>query len=172
MVEEFDPRRGYGKEWQLQKCFGRSPTSDELSKYAQSRPTAASGGPQANFDRADIETGTLRLILEDDIKAVFEAEFRTAASGPDKMLGHLKLQLSIRKSPAFVESTRLTLKEPYWPVLGVKMSELQVDSTYAPPHDGNPSLPTSVRSHFSGHILLFPKQETLQIEYTNFQQTR
>jgi hypothetical protein len=143
-----------------------------LEKYAQSRPAAGSGGTQANFQKDDIEPGSLKLIGEDDTSARFAAEFREQSSGPDKMLGHLKVTLTVRKQPAFVAGYALELKEPYWPVLGVKMNQLRIEARFNPPSGDRPSLPASVESHFAGRILLFANEEKLRLIYSEFSPTR
>src|SRR6478735_335210 len=62
MTEHFDPSRPTGGQWTLRQLQGRNPTSDELEKYIQSRPAAGSGGTQANFQKDDIEPGSIKLL--------------------------------------------------------------------------------------------------------------
>ena len=168
LVESFDPSRPPGGQWNLLQCRSRNPTAEELEKYAQSRPTADSGGPQSNFQKADIEPGSLQLVTEDAERAEFLGGFREEASGADKMLGHLKLRLIVSKKISCVEKCVLELREPYWPVLGVKMNELRVETTFSPPAEGRPSLPIAQESHFRGRILLVPTEEKLQVAYRDF----
>jgi len=172
MVEQFDPSRPPGGLWALRQLQGRAPTADEMEKYIQSRPAAGSGGTQANFQKEDIEPGSLKLIEENETRASFSAAFREQSSGPDKMLSHLRLTLTISKHPAYVERYVLDLAEPYWPVLGVKMNQLRIEATFSPPTAERPSLPVSAESHFLGRILLFANEEKLRLVYSEFTPAR
>jgi hypothetical protein len=168
MVEHFNPTRPPAGQWALHQLQGRSPTAEELEKYTQSRPAAGSGGAQANFQRDDIEPGSIALIEEDNTRATFAAAFREQSSGPDKMLGHLRVTLTVNKQPAYIEKYVLDLKEPYWPVLGVKMNQLRIEARFSAPDGDQPSLPVSVESHFTGRILLFANEEKLRLIYREF----
>ena len=172
LVESFDPSRPPGGQWNLLQCHSRNPTTEEFEKYTQSRPTADSGGPQSNFQKADIEPGSLQLVIEDAERAEFLGGFREEASGADKMLGHLKLRLIVSKKLSCVQKYVLELKEPYWPVLGVKMNELRVETTFSSPTEDRPSLPITQESHFRGRILLVPTEEKLQVAYSDFRAIR
>jgi hypothetical protein len=168
MVERFDPARPPGRQWSLEQWRGRAPTADELEKYARSRPDAATGGARANFHRDDIEPGSLRLTREDAEWAEFTGAFREQATGPDKMLGHLRLRLFVNKAGAYVGKYQLELIEPYWPVLAVKMNELFVEATFDAPEGAGPALPSAQTSRFAGRILLIPKKENLALIYSDF----
>lgn len=168
MVERFDATRPAGGQWSLLQLTGRAPTADELEKYAQSRPTPGSGGPQSNFQKTDIEPGSLKLVREDDRFAEYDAAFRDQASGADKMLGHLRLRLVVDKAAAYVAKTILTLTEPYWPVLTVKMNELKVETSYQPPRGEGPCLPAGQKSDFRGRMLLIATEERLELIYSDF----
>lgn len=172
VVEQFNPARPPGGQWSLIQLQQRSPTAAELEKYAKSRPTADSGGPQSNFQRADIDPGSLKLVSEDANRAEFLGTFREESSGADKMLGHLNVRLVVSKQSSYVEKCTLELKEPYSPVLGVKMNGLRVETTFSPPESGRPSLPLTQQSHFTGRILLFSTEEKLQVAYADFSPVR
>ena len=168
MAEHFDPSRPPGGQWTLRQLQGRSPTSEELEKYAQSRPAAGSGGTQANFQKNDIEPGSLKLREENETSATFSATFREQSSGADKMLSHLHVTLMVNKQSAYVERYILELTEPYWPVLGVKMNQLRIEARFSAPSGESPSLPISLESHFTGRILLFTNEENLRLTYSEF----
>lgn len=168
MVEFFDPSRPPGGQWKLRQLQGRSPTTEELEKYAQSRPAAGSGGTQANFKKDDIEPGSLKLIEENETRATFSATFREQSSGPDKMLSHLRLTLTVNKPQAYIEGYVQELTEPYSPVLGVKMNQLRIQATFSAPSEGRPSLPVTSESHFTGRILFFANEEKLRLIYSEF----
>ncbi len=168
MIERFDPARPPDSQWKLRQFQGRNPTADETEKYAQSRPSAGSGGMQANFQKDDIEPGSIKLIREDETRAEFEAQFRAESGGADKMLGHLQLKLTVNKQLAYIERYALSLKEPYWPVLAVKMNDLQIEATFSVPTATQPSLLASVESHFIGRILLISNEEKLRLIYSEF----
>ena len=171
MIERFDPARPPGTQWSLRTFEGRAPTADELEKYAQSRPSADSGGMQANFKKGDIEPGSIKLVREDEARAEFEAKFRDEAGGADKMLGHLQLKLIVNKHLAYIERYVLELTEPYWPVLSVKMNTLRIEAAFSAPTDTRPSLLDSVESHFAGRVLLISNEEKLHLIYSEFSRT-
>lgn len=168
MVERYDPARPPAAQWSLVEWLGRAPDADEAAKYARSRPQSSAGGAQANFNRTDIEPASLRLIREDDRVAEWAAEFRETSTGPDKMLGHLHLTLTVDKLTPHVAAYTLELKEPYWPVLGVKMLALRVEVRFLAPADGRPALPERQTSRFAGRILFIPTEENLELLYSDY----
>ncbi len=172
VIESFDPSRPPGGQWNLRQLRGRAPTAEELEKYAQSRPTADSGGLQSNFQRNDIEPGSLHLVTEDGERAEFLGGFREESGGADKMLGHLQLRLFVSKQQAYVEKCVLELKEPYWPVLGVKMNSLRVETRFSAPSADHPSLVLGQTSHFTGRILLIRTEEKLELAFSDFRTTK
>jgi len=171
MVERFDPARPAGSQWTLLQNQGRAPTADEMTKYASSRPPGSPVGPQANFEKADIEPGSLSLIHEDADRAEFKGAFREGSSGADKMLGHLVLRLIVAKKQPHVEKYTLSLSSPYNPVLGVKMNELQVEAAFRPPSTDRPALLYSHTSRFSGRVLLIPTEENLRVTFSDFRRS-
>lgn len=164
VTERFNPARPPAAQWTLLETEGRAPTPDETEKYLRARATTP-GGMQPNFERADIEPGSLTLVREDDTHAEFAGSFRETSLGPDKMLGHLKLILSVDKGTAHVSAYTLELKEPYSPVLGVKMTDLRVEARYSAPAAGRPSLLTGITSRFAGRIFFIPTGEDLELIY-------
>jgi hypothetical protein len=171
LVERFDPSRPTGGQWTLLQCQGRAPTAEEVEKYRKSRPPGSPVGPQANFQKGDIEPGSLTLVREDNEQAEFKGAFRDESSGADKMLGHLVLHLTVSKLRPHIEKYTLSLSAPYAPVLGVKMNELQVETAYHPPATDRPALPASHTSRFTGRILLISTQEDLQVTFSDFART-
>lgn len=171
LVERFDPSRPAGLQWTLLQTQGRAPTPEEVAKYRNSRPPGSPVGPQANFQKGDIEPGSLTLVSEDADRASFKGTFRDEATGADKMLGHLVLHLTVNKLHPHVEKYTLSLAAPYNPVLGVKMNELQVEATYLPPKAGRPALPSTHASRFTGRILLISTEESLRVTFSDFSRT-
>ena len=171
LVERFDAAKAAGTQWTLLQCHGRAPTSEETEKYRQSRPPGTSVGPQSNFQRADIEPGSLALVSEDDERAEFRGGFRQESTGADKMLGHLVLHLTVRKRSPHIVKYTLRLESPYSPVLGVKMDELQVAATFAAPDAEHPSLPVEHTSRFKGRILFIPSEENLRVTFSDYVRT-
>ena len=169
MTERYDPASPPAGQWTLLEWLGQAPDAEEAAKYARSRPHATAGGAKANFNRTDIEPASLALVREDDHVAEWTAVFRETSTGPDKMLGHLQLTLTVTKQSPHVSAYVLELKEPYWPVLGVKMLTLRVEVRYLPPAEGRPALPERQVSRFSGRILFIPTEEELELRYTDYQ---
>jgi hypothetical protein len=66
-----------------------------------------------------------------------------------------------------VEKFVLELKEPYSPVLGVRMRELVVRMNFTPPAADRPSLPATNTSHFLGRIFFIGVEETLTLTYSD-----
>ncbi len=171
LVERFDASRASGRQWTLLQCHGRLPTAEEREKYLQSRPPGSSVGPQANFQKADIEPGSLTLASEDDDRAEFQGSFRQESTGADKMLGHLVLHLTVNKRWPHIAKYILSLATPYSPVFGVKMNELQVETTFTPPDSEHPSLPATYTSRFAGRILYISTEENLRVTFSDFART-
>ncbi len=172
LVERFDPSPATGHQWMLLQCHDRTPTSKEQEKYLRSRPPGISVGAQANFQKNDIDPGSLALVREDAERAEFKCAFRQESTSADKMLGHLVLHLTVNKTRPHIEKYTLSLAEPYSPVLGVKMDELQVEARYTAPGAARPSLPLSHTSRFAGRIFFISTEETLLVTYQDFAQTR
>jgi hypothetical protein len=164
MTERFDPAQPPAVQWTLLELENRAPTQDEIEKYARSR-SAGPGGTQTNFKKADIDPGTFVLLKEDDVQAEFTATFRETSAGADKMLGHLILHLTVDKRLPHVAACVLELKEPYSPVLGVKMNELRVETRFSLPAEGRPSVPTEMTSRFAGRIFFISTGENLRLTY-------
>ena len=76
--------------------------------------------------------------------------------------------LTVAKRLTYVEKFALELREPYYPVLWVKMHELLVEMNFAPPDADRPSLPINSSSHFTGRIFLVPVEENLRCSYSDF----
>jgi hypothetical protein len=165
--ERHDPSKPPGGQWALLTMDGRTPTTEEMEKYGRAR-SAGPGGSQANFTKGDIEPGSLQLIRETQDHAEFSAEFREAATGADKMLGHLILHLKVDKRVPYVSAYNLELKEPYSPILGVKMRELRVEALFRPPNGDQPSLLSQMTSHFAGRIFFFSTGEDLRLTYQDY----
>lgn len=172
LVERFDPSRPVGGQWTLLQYQGRAPTEEEAKKYRKSRPSDSSVGPQANFQKGDVEPGSLTLVREDAERAEFKGAFRDESAGADRMLGHLVLNLTVSKQRPHVEKYTLSLPEPYSPVLGVKMNELQVEAVYLPPESDRPPLPSTHTSRFVGRILLISTGEALRVTFSDFARVR
>lgn len=164
----FDPTRPPAEQWTLLELNGRPPTAKEGAQFARARATGGgSATPQGTFQKGDIDPASITLVSEDAERGEFAAGFRAEATGADKMLGHLTLRLTVTKHSPHIEKFVLQLKEPYSPVLGVKMRELLVQMTFTPPSAGRPSLPAVNSSHFLGRIFFVGVEENLTLTYTD-----
>lgn len=168
MVERHDATRPAAARWTLLELQGRAPTAEELQKYARSRPQGDSGGVRANFARDDIEPASLSLVHEDDVRAEWSAGFRESSTGADKMLGRLHLRLIVDKRIPHVSAYVLELKEPYSPVLGVKMNHLRAETSFHPPAADRPALPATQTSSFAGRIFFIATKEDLAVRFTEY----
>jgi hypothetical protein len=165
----FDATKPAGEQWTLLELNGHAATASEAEQYARSRGTDTTpAGERGAFQKRDINPATVTLISEDAERGEFRCAFRAEATGADKMLGHLVLQLTIAKRQPHVEKFILLLTEPYSPVLGVKMRDLRVQMDFAPPAEGRPSLPTMQSSHFVGRIFFIGTEENLVLTYSDF----
>ncbi|MBI2496637.1 MAG: hypothetical protein HYV75_01470 [Opitutae bacterium] len=167
-AERYDPAKPPGEQWTLLRYNGRTPEAKELAKYQKLRAANPSPASSASFNRGDIDPGSLRLRHEDGERAEFEGGFREASAGADKMLRYLQLRLTVNKRVPHVERYTLRLREPYTPILGVKMNELRVVMTFTPPAPDRPSLPAACTSHFRGRIFFIGTQEDLRVTYSDF----
>lgn len=164
----FDPARPPAEQWTLLELNGRPPTAGEASQFARARTGSGTSAPQGNFQRADINPASVTLVREDDTSGEFRCTFRAEATGADKMLGHLALRLTVTKQQPHVAKYALELQEPYSPVLGVKMRELLVETTFTPPAADRPSLPAASSSHFLGRIFFIGMEENLVLTYSDY----
>jgi hypothetical protein len=164
----FDPTKPPADQWTLLDLNGRAPTAKESAQYVRAR---AGGGnaaaAQGTFQKGDIDPASITLIREDADRGEFSCGFRAEATGADKMLGHLNLRLTVNKRQPHVEKFVLELKEPYSPVLGVKMRELLVQMSFTAPAADRPSLPAVNSSHFLGRIFFIGMEENLTLTYTD-----
>jgi hypothetical protein len=168
-VARFDPTKPPIERWTLLELNGRKPTPAEANQYARARagdttPASAQGA----FQKGDIDPASITMISEDAERGEFRCAFRAEAAGANKMLGHLILRLTVAKQRPHVEQYALELKEPYSPVLGVKMRELRVTARFTAPSEGRPSFPSTQTSHFAGRWFFFSMNEDLVLTYTDF----
>ncbi len=167
-IERFDPGVSPADQWTLQQHNNRPPDAEALAKYIKFKTASAPPLAQAPFQKSDIDPGSIELLREDGEQAEFTCSFRAESTGSDKMLGHLRLVLTVRKQPTYVEKFALELRAPYSPVLGVKMNELSVQMRFSPPGSDRPSLPAESSSLFGGRIFFVPTAENLRVTYSNF----
>ena len=167
-TERFDPSKPPTAQWSLLRTEGRTPTADDLEKYFKYKASQAPGATQATFQKGDIEPGSVKLVHEDLDRAEFTCSFREQSTNADKMLGHLRLLLTVNKHEPYVEKYSLVLDSPYSPVLTVKMRELLVKMDFSPPDGLKPGLPLKSSSHFAGRIFLIPVEENLNYTYFDF----
>ncbi|SDS54245.1 hypothetical protein SAMN05444173_3207 [Opitutus sp. GAS368] len=164
----FDPAKPPAERWTLLELNGRTPTAKEAAQYAQAATGGNASTPQGAFQKSDIEPGSVELVREDADRGEFRCSFRAAATGADKMLGHLGLRLIISKRQPHVEKSALELTAPYSPILGVQMRELLVQMSFTAPGPDRPSLPLAQSSHFLGRIFFIGTEENLEFTYTDF----
>ncbi len=167
----FDPAKPPAERWTLLEYNGRAPTAKEAAQYAEAATSGNASTPQATFQKSDIEPATVELVREDAERGEFRCSFRAAATGADKMLGHLRLRLTISKRSPHVEKFALELTAPYSPILGVRMRELLVQMSFTAPGPDRPSLPATQSSHFLGRIFFIGTEENLEFTYTDFART-
>lgn len=164
----FDPAKPPADQWTLLDLNGRAPTAKEAAQYARARTSGGNAAaPQGTFQKGDIDPASITLLAEDADRGEFSCAFRAEATGADKMLGHLRLRLTVNKRQPHIEKFELELKEPYSPVLGVKMRELLVRMSFTAPAADRPSLPAENSSHFLGRIFFFSMEENLTLTYTD-----
>lgn len=164
----FDPAKPPADQWTLLDLNGRAPTAKEAAQYARARTSGGNAtAPQGTFQKSDIDPASITLLGEDADRGEFSCAFRAEATGADKMLGHLRLRLTVNKRQPHIEKFELELNEPYSPVLGVKMRELLVQMSFSPPGSDRPSLPAVNSSRFLGRIFFIGMEENLTLTYTD-----
>lgn len=166
--ERYDPSRPNDAQWTLLLHNGQPPSAEEIKKYSKAKAGGTPSAPQATFQRDDIASGGAELVREGTESAEFLCSFREEASGSDKMLGHLRLRVTVAKGHPHVEKFSLELRQPYSPVLFVKMHELLVETTFSPPASDRPALPAISTSHFAGRIFFIRVEESLKATYTDY----
>lgn len=165
-VERYDPSRPQAEQWTLVLRNGQSPTEGEIKSYRSYKTTNAPN-MRATFVRGDIDVAHAELLREDATHADFRCGFREDLDDP--MLKHMLVDLTVSKESPRVEKFILHLKEPFWPIIGIKMDELRVEMTFSPPTEDRPSLPLTAVSHFRGRLLLLKSiAEDLNVSYSDF----
>jgi hypothetical protein len=172
ITERFDPSKPPAEQWALLRMDGRIPAKADLESYQKYKAGQAPGAMPATFNKGDIDPGSIELVREDPGRAEFTCKFRDQSANADKMLGHLRLRLTIRKLQPHVEKFTMELREPYSPVLTVRMRELVVTMEFAPPGDDRPSLPVRSSSHFLGSVFFISVEENLRFSYADFTRAR
>lgn len=167
-TERYDPSLPPAERWTLLRHNGHVPTPSELEKYAKLKAANPAPVSQSSFKKDDIEPGSLKIVTEDEERATLVGGFRELSSETDKMLSHLQLRVTINKRNPHIERYTLELREPYSPILGVKMHRLLAQMTFSVPTSERPSLPISFTSDFSGRILFFNTHEKLSVSYDHF----
>ncbi|WP_438482846.1 hypothetical protein [Oleiharenicola lentus] len=167
-VERYDPSKPLVERWTLLRHNGQTPSEKDLAKYAKLKAANPSPVSQASFQKSDIAVPSLKLIREDAERADLEGTFRETSTDSDKMLGHLRLMITVTKKFPYVEKYSLTLIEPYSPILGVKMNQLNAQMEFSPPTKDLPSLPRTFVSDFTGKIFFFGTNEKLKVIYSDF----
>jgi hypothetical protein len=168
ITERFDPSKPPAEQWALLRTGGQAPTRADLENYFKYKAGQAPGAMPATFNKGDIDPGSLALEHEDAERAEFTGRFREQSANADKMLGHVRLRLTVRKRPSYIEKFTMELREPYSPVLTVRMRELAVTMEFAPPGADRPSLPVTSSSHFLGSVFFMPVEENLRFSYADF----
>lgn len=160
-VERFDPRAAPAEQWTLVERHGSPPTPAEQAAYRRQRADPATGPAPAGLKSAQIDRASLQLVRESATHATLTGGFTEEAAATDKLLARLTLTLLVRKEPAAVVSYRLDLRQPFSPVLGVRMHELEAGAEYGP--DGN------IRrswSRFQGRIFLRRVEERVSATFS------
>ncbi len=155
--ERFDPSQPPATRWTLLSRNGRPPTAEDLELYRRQRQGVFDPAFNATIETRQLDRGSVRIVRGDEAQAAITIGFTPAASDADKMLRHLDLSMVVRKEPAAVTAYTLKLREPYSPVLFVKMHEMSAGAEFDA--EGRP-----VRTHslFRGRI--FFKSVTEQVE--------
>jgi len=153
-VEHFDPLAPPAAQWTLVERQGQAPSPEELAAYRQSRAAPATTPAPAGLVAQQIDRASLELVRESATHATLTGGFTEEAAATDKLLGRLTLTLLVRKDPAAVVYYRLELRQPFSPVLGVRMHELDAGAVY----DAEGSVRRSW-SRFRGRVFLRPVVE-------------
>ena len=169
-TERYDPTKPPSERWTLLSHKGQPPTADDLKRYAELKQANPLPGSQATFKREDIDPASLTLKSEDDDRADYEGAFRETSAESDKMLAHLVLRLTVNKRRPHVEKYTIELREPYSPILGVKMVRLLATMTFVPPKNGEPNRPASFTSDCQGRIFFIGTAEKLAVTYSDYRQ--
>lgn len=153
-VESFDPHATPAARWTLVTRQGVPPTPGELAAYRQSRADPASTPAPTSLTAGQIDLNSLELVRESSTHATLTGGFTEEAAATDKLLARLTVTLLVRKEPAAVVYYRLDLRQPFSPLIGVRMHELEAGAEFGP--DG------AIRrswSRFRGRVFLRAVQE-------------
>jgi hypothetical protein len=171
-----DPARPRGERWKVISVDGRPPTAKEIEEYTGHREKGEDeerGEGEDKEQSAVIETDSLVFIEESPTHLVYG--FQPAPEGEDDdeakaFNEHVDGVLRIAKSGPYVESIEMRSREPFSPMLSVKIKEFSTIMTFAPVGDEGTVLPSSVVMNMKGRALLFKKiNEKVETSYSEYE---
>ncbi|MFI5335810.1 MAG: hypothetical protein ACHQ5A_03450 [Opitutales bacterium] len=167
-IERYDPARPPGQQWQLLKHNGADPSPGEIDRYDRYRVTLNATAPRATFRRGDIDSAFARFLGTTDGLDEYACLFR--ADVDDPLLNHLELRFWVARQTASIPRYQLHLKEPFSPIIGMKIEQLDVEVILSPPAADRPALPRNSHSVFHGRFLLVKSvDEETSVSYSDYE---
>jgi hypothetical protein len=138
MEESFDPARPESDRWVLLARDGRAPTPEELKVYREGKSRRAGGATAPRVqDQIDPASAT-KVRAEGDL--VWWRFGMQPGGTDDSSAAHLDVTFCFHVPTLTVTSVEIASREPYSPVIGIKIAESRTVMTYSLPENGRPSL--------------------------------
>lgn len=172
-VAIYHPRKPESESWTLVSVDGQPPTAKDKKSFQtekRKRREKLNKRDAAIGSRATVKIrpGTLKLKEETDTHWIFDF-IPAEEKDDDKIMQHLNGVLKIVKNGQYVESVVLKNKAPIKPVLGVKISTIQVKQTFEPARPDGPIVPVSVDVQINGRaFLLMILNESEKVCFSNY----
>lgn len=147
-VEHCDAAKPDFDRWSLVQVDRRAPTADELSRYAENRSRRSRTGTAPRIVD-QLELGSLETVGEDADHARYRCRLRPGEAS-DKTAAFLRVTLTVHKASQTIVSLELANVGEFAPTLGVKVTELRTQMTYARGTADRPALPLKVATRQRG----------------------
>lgn len=152
-VERNDAAKPDFSRWSLVQVDGRTPTGEELARYAENRSRRSRTGTAPKIVE-QLDLTTLETVQDAGEHAVYRCRLRPGESA-DKTAPALRATLTVHKPTHTLESLELANTTEFAPTLGVKIAELKTVMTYSLPQGDTPTLPQKVATRQRGTAFWF-----------------
>ncbi len=167
LVERFDPLQPDHLKWTLESKNGRSPTPDETIQYRREQ-TRRTGGETAPDVLGQIVRDSCTLLERSADRSQWR--FDLAPGGGDDMSAeHMHLTVTLHEPSNTIERVVLASREPFSPVLGVKVAEARTTIEYSLPDNERPSLLQRITVRVRGRAFFFKSLDSdMVVTYSDY----
>lgn len=152
-VERCDAAKPEFARWSLVQVDGRTPTAEELARYAENRSRRSRTGTAPNIVE-QLDYTSIETVTDTAERAVYRFRLRPGESR-DKTAAFLRVTLALHKPTQTIDSVELANISEFAPTLGVKIAEVKTTMTYARPTGDTPALLQKVATRQRGTAFWF-----------------